>query len=114
MILRGKCRQCSAPISAVYPVVEVVTVLLASVLFLRFGLRPVLFPYLLMTFLLIAITVIDFQLEIIPDKITLPAAVFFLLMALIGKYVPALEWPIGPLASLLGMLFGAGLILGIV
>lgn len=114
LILRGKCRKCSAPISAVYPVVEVLTVLLASVVFFRFGLRPVLFPYLLMTFLLIAITVIDFQLEIIPDKITLPAAVFFLLMALIGKYTPALEWPIGPLASLLGMLFGAGLILAIV
>ena len=44
--LRGRCRDCSAPISPRYPLVEVGTAALFVVMALRFGLDPVLPAYL--------------------------------------------------------------------
>jgi leader peptidase (prepilin peptidase)/N-methyltransferase len=111
--LRGRCRNCGQAISALYPAVELITAALVAVVVLRYGLRPVLAPYLLMTFILVAVTMIDLQLQIIPDKITLPAWVLFVVLAAVGWAVPALQWPIGIWDALLGSLIGAGVIASI-
>lgn len=70
--LKGRCRDCSAPISIRYPLIEILTALLFVACFLRFGLQPLLFlrDWPLMV-LLIAITFIDLEHRIIPDRLNL-------------------------------------------
>jgi leader peptidase (prepilin peptidase) / N-methyltransferase len=114
LLLRGRCRHCAEPISAVYPVVELATAVLTCVVVAHFGLRPALAPYLVMTYALIAITGIDLEHQIIPDLITFPGVTLFVLFAIVGEYVPALDWPIGVRGALFGVLAGLLVILGII
>jgi leader peptidase (prepilin peptidase)/N-methyltransferase len=75
LLLRGKCRHCGAQISPRYPLVEAATAALyvAVVVFLD-GALDITLGLLLVT-ALIPITLIDLELRLIPNKITLPAAV---------------------------------------
>lgn len=76
VLLGGKCRACSEPISIKYPVVETATGLLMAATVLKFGptveavLHMVLMPP------LVIITVIDIEHQIIPDRITLPGILY--------------------------------------
>jgi leader peptidase (prepilin peptidase)/N-methyltransferase len=91
MILRGKCRDCGAPISARYPVVELLTACLFLAVFLKeIGNNPdiltmtgllSLIAYLYLAAVLIAISFIDADFHIIPDKITFPS--FFIGLVLL-------------------------------
>jgi leader peptidase (prepilin peptidase) / N-methyltransferase len=75
LLLRGKCRHCGAQISPRYPLVEAATAALyvAVVVFLD-GALDITLGLVLVT-ALIPITLIDLELRLIPNKITLPAAV---------------------------------------
>jgi leader peptidase (prepilin peptidase) / N-methyltransferase len=76
LVLRGRCRDCSMPISARYPLVELGTAVLWVAVAVAAGgdtLRLVL--GLVLVTVLVPITLIDLDLKIIPNKITLPAAV---------------------------------------
>lgn len=110
LLLRGRCRRCSSSISVVYPAVELLSAVLAGLVLWRFGWRPILAPYLLMTFALVAVTFIDLEHQIIPDVITLGGLALFLLLALLGDFVPRIDWPIGSRDALIGAAFGAGVI----
>jgi leader peptidase (prepilin peptidase)/N-methyltransferase len=79
LLLRGRCRACKATIAVRYPLVELLTGLLAWFTFLKFGLSwACLFNFLFIA-TLIAITFIDIDHRIIPDRISLPGIpVFFL------------------------------------
>ncbi len=68
LFLRGRCRHCHKKISPRYPLIEAATALLfvAAWLFLPHPLLPF---YLLIFSLLIAIFVIDFEHQIIPDEL---------------------------------------------
>jgi leader peptidase (prepilin peptidase)/N-methyltransferase len=75
LVLRGRCRDCRAPISARYPLVEGLTAALAaSVVLAGDDARSVLLGLVLVA-LLVPIALIDLDHRIIPNKITLPAAV---------------------------------------
>jgi leader peptidase (prepilin peptidase) / N-methyltransferase len=91
LVLRGKCRGCGERISARYPVVEAVTAgLYVLVVALKFDdLLQVVLGLVLVTFL-VPIAVIDFDLKIIPNKLTAPAAVLAVVLgALIEpSYLP--------------------------
>jgi leader peptidase (prepilin peptidase)/N-methyltransferase len=66
VILRGKCRQCAAPISTRYPLVEILTALLFVTCTIRFGWNVALFLRhwpLMMIF--VAVTFIDLDHHII-------------------------------------------------
>jgi leader peptidase (prepilin peptidase)/N-methyltransferase len=70
--LKAKCRDCGAPVSLRYPVVEFLGGLFAVASFLKFGLSTgALIVYAFITVLLV-ITFIDIDHQIIPDVITLP------------------------------------------
>ena len=75
LVLRGRCRDCGAPISPRYPVVELATAGLwcAVALAADDTLQAVL--GLLLVTALVPITLIDLELRLIPNRITLPAAV---------------------------------------
>ena len=72
-LLRGRCRTCREPISALYPMVELLCLLLAlfSWWYFRHPL-PFLVYYCLLLVPLVIITFIDLEHRIIPDEISLP------------------------------------------
>jgi leader peptidase (prepilin peptidase)/N-methyltransferase len=70
LLLRGRCRQCDAPISWRYPLVELLTGLLMILMLLRFGLSINFVKYSLLTLILIPVTFIDIDEKIIPNWLT--------------------------------------------
>jgi leader peptidase (prepilin peptidase)/N-methyltransferase len=76
LLLRGRCRSCSEPIAARYPLVEALTaVLFAAVVAVHHGDAAQLVLGLVLVAFLIPIALIDSELRIIPNRLTLPAAV---------------------------------------
>jgi leader peptidase (prepilin peptidase)/N-methyltransferase len=75
LALRGRCRSCRAPISARYPLVEVVTGLLCALVVITKGPDEDALLGLVLVLLLIPITLIDLDHRIIPNKLTLLGAV---------------------------------------
>lgn len=82
LILRGRCAACSKRISIEYPVVELVTAILSVACVWRFGYSPQLLAALVLTWALIALTVIDLHTMYLPDSITLPLLWLGLLLSL--------------------------------
>jgi leader peptidase (prepilin peptidase)/N-methyltransferase len=78
-LLRGKCRACQAVISWQYPLVELVTAILAVVLFFRFGLSWEFAGMCILGSCLIAVTVTDLREKLIPHDITYPTIVLGLI-----------------------------------
>ncbi len=72
LALRGKCRQCKAPISVRYPLVEALTGTLIGLISWKFGYGSLAVMAWLFTFALVALTFIDFDTQLLPDDITLP------------------------------------------
>ena len=75
LILRGRCRDCSEPISARYPAVELFTGLIFLVMVLRFGASWELPAYLYLAAIGVALSMIDFDVKRLPDVIVLPSYV---------------------------------------
>jgi leader peptidase (prepilin peptidase)/N-methyltransferase len=71
IMLRGRCRRCNQPISPRYPLVELSSGLLFLSVFakLGFGWKAELLPYLFMVTVLIIVSAVDLQLQIIPNKV---------------------------------------------
>lgn len=80
-LLRGRCRRCGARIAWRYPLVELVTAGLFALVFIRFGATPAALAYLAFVAALVAVTFIDLDHRIIPDRITLAGAALGLLLA---------------------------------
>ena len=72
LLLGGKCGNCQAPISWRYPIVELLTAVLTGIVAWRFGFGWEAGAAILMTWALVAISVIDIDHQIIPDSISLP------------------------------------------
>jgi leader peptidase (prepilin peptidase)/N-methyltransferase len=99
LVLRGKCSACKAPISARYPVVEAVTGLLSAALIWHFGSGWVGLASLGFAYLLIAMTLIDYDTKTLPDDLTYPLLWLGLLVNLNGAIVPLRDAVIGAVAG---------------
>lgn len=75
LVLRGRCRNCSARIPFSYFLVELMTPLLFVILHLHFSLSFHFFASCLFTSALIVLGFIDYHHKILPDKITFPGIV---------------------------------------
>lgn len=76
LILRGRCRSCSQPIGSRYPLVEAVTAaLFAAVVVVHVHDASKLVLGLVLVAFLVPIALIDADSKIIPNRLTLPAAV---------------------------------------
>ncbi len=73
--LRGRCRSCRARISPRYPIIEATTAALAVAVVLSKHSAVDIVLGLVLVVVLVPIALIDFEHRIIPNKITLPAAV---------------------------------------
>ena len=73
LLLKGRCRDCSAPISKRYPLVEAGCAALFVVMALRFGLDPALPAYLYLAAVGLALALIDLDVRRLPDALTLPS-----------------------------------------
>lgn len=74
LLLRGKCGHCENPISIRYPFIEVLTAVCALTVVAVFGPTVQMLFGLLLTYVLIALTFIDFDTQLLPDRYTLPLA----------------------------------------
>lgn len=84
LALRGKCSACRARISVRYPVIELVSGLLAALIAMHIGFGTALLPTLLLGWSLLTLTMIDYDTCLLPDQITLPLLWGGLLCALLG------------------------------
>ncbi len=88
MLLRGKCRDCAAPISILYPLVELGTGLLFFGAVFHYGLGLEAVRAAVFGTLLLGIALTDARTYLIPDEFTLGGLAFGLILAVIGGLRP--------------------------
>lgn len=103
LFLRGKCSGCKTPISARYPIIELLTGTLSAFLIWRFGSGLAGLATLLFAYLLIAMTFIDADTQLLPDDLTLPLLWVGLLVNLQATFVPLSDAVIGAAAGYLSL-----------
>jgi leader peptidase (prepilin peptidase) / N-methyltransferase len=84
MFLRGRCAACKHPISSRYPIVELVTAALTVAAVVRFGVGAEGLAACVYLWMLVALTFIDFDTQLLPDNLTLPLLWTGLLANLLG------------------------------
>ncbi|MEP4147324.1 MAG: A24 family peptidase [Halioglobus sp.] len=101
LLLGGKCANCGITISLRYPAVELITGLLTLSLAWYFPASFALLGAMLLTWSLVALTMIDIDHQLLPDDITLPLMWLGLLFNLNGTYVSLVDAVIGAMAGYL-------------
>jgi leader peptidase (prepilin peptidase)/N-methyltransferase len=101
--LRGRCSDCGAHISLRYPIIEAFTALLSVLVAWHFGFGWPALAGLLLTWALIALTMIDFDHQLLPDSITLPFLWLGLGLSLWGIFVSPSTAIIGAIAGYLSL-----------
>jgi leader peptidase (prepilin peptidase) / N-methyltransferase len=81
LLLRGRCRNCGEPISARYPLIEALVAVVFAAITAINGVDWDLAWQLPLAAVLIAVAAIDLDLQVIPNKIVYPAAVWGLVSA---------------------------------
>jgi leader peptidase (prepilin peptidase) / N-methyltransferase len=106
-LLRGRCRSCATRIPLVYPAVELVTALLIAGCVLAFGVTPAALVASFFCAVLVAVSAIDLEHRIIPNRIVLPATAVVLVAN--TALHPSPRWALGALGAS-GFLFAAALV----
>jgi leader peptidase (prepilin peptidase) / N-methyltransferase len=106
-VLRGRCRNCSALIPLLYPFVELLTAVLIAGCAFAFGVTAEAAVASFFCAVLVAVSAIDVEHRIIPNRIVLPATVVVLLANTALDLSP--KWVVAGLAAS-GFLFTAALI----
>ncbi|EIC23207.1 prepilin peptidase [Thiorhodovibrio frisius] len=103
LLLRGRCSACRAPIAIRYPLIETLTAVLSLVVVWHFGFSVQAAAALVFTWSMVALAVIDFDTQLLPDAITLPVLWGGLLLSLFGVFVDAETAIIGAIAGYLSL-----------
>ena len=99
LVLRGRCSDCKASIGLRYPIVELLTALLSGLVIYHFGVTVAGLSALVLVWTLIALTGIDFDTQLLPDRLTFP-------LAGLGLAVNSQSWFVSPTQSIWGLLLG--------
>jgi leader peptidase (prepilin peptidase) / N-methyltransferase len=83
LILRGRCRNCKARISARYVLVEILTGAIFLACYAHFGFSLATVKYCALGFLLLGLIFTDAETQLLPDKMTLPGLFLGLLFSLV-------------------------------
>lgn len=95
LFIRGRCSQCKTPISMRYPVVEIITALLSAYAIWHLGSGIAGMAALPFIWILLALTFIDADTQLLPDSLTLPLLWGGLLINLHGAFTPLPQAVIG-------------------
>lgn len=106
LLLRGRCGSCSNPISVRYPLVEFATAALAAFAAWHFGPGAEAVVAIGITFVLISITMIDADTQLIPDSIVLPFLWAALVASLFHPQAGAVTLFISPTNAIIGAVAG--------
>ena len=101
--LRGRCAGCGKSISMRYPLVELSTALLSGIAAWHFGFGWAAAAALLLTWALIALTLIDYDHQLLPDDITLPFLWIGMLVSLYGLFTNSTSSIVGAVAGYLSL-----------
>lgn len=115
LILQGRCASCKTRISARYPLVELFTAIATLLVLSIYGLTWVGLAAALFTWIMIALTFIDFDTQLLPDQLTLPLLWLGLLCNISGSFTSLTSGVIGAVAGYLflwGTYWGFKLITG--
>lgn len=99
LLQKGRCVSCNTSISAQYPFVELATGILSLLVVWHFGYSSAALAALVFTWILVALTTIDFNTQLLPDNLTYPLLWLGLLLNLDGMFTDYAS-------SLLGAVFG--------
>lgn len=91
LILKGQCASCKQKISIRYPIIELVTGLLTVLAFIQFGATFQFLAACLFIWILIALTMIDIDTQLLPDNLTQPLLWLGLLANSYNLFVPLTE-----------------------
>ena len=95
LVLRGRCRECHAPISLRYPLVELTSGVLAVAALARWGLSVTGFEVAIFAWISLALGLIDLDFQILPNVLTYPSIVFGFVGSLLGGYTWWLDSLVG-------------------
>jgi leader peptidase (prepilin peptidase) / N-methyltransferase len=102
VLLRGRCSQCHARVSARYPLTELSTALFAAVSLFAFGPTLIALAAFGLCAMLLAMSLIDFDTRYLPDSLTLPLLWAGLIVNLgDSAFAPLHEAVIGAIAGYL-------------
>jgi leader peptidase (prepilin peptidase)/N-methyltransferase len=108
LLLRGRCRACRAPISLIYPVVEILTASVLVMVFARYQLSPDFIKYAVLGMLLIILVFTDLTHRRIPHPVTLLGMILGVLLSLIVPVDPRpVDWILQRLGSELSFPFSS-------
>ncbi|MFK7890964.1 MAG: A24 family peptidase [Granulosicoccus sp.] len=99
LMLRGKCAGCKVSIPARYPIIEFTTMMLSLIVVWQLGPTTQALLGLVVTWFLIAMSMIDFDHQLLPDSLTLPLMWVGLLAALIPVFTDLRSAVIGAAAG---------------
>ena len=97
LLLRGRCRHCGVRIPLVYPAVELVTALLVAGCVWKFGLSGRAAVAAFFCVVLVAVSAIDLEHRIIPNRIVLPASALVLVAQ--TALEPSPQWLLAALGA---------------
>lgn len=106
LLLGGRCSNCKESISARYPVIEMMTAILAALCAWRFGVGPEAVMAIVLTLALIPVAMIDADTQLIPDSIVLPLMWIGLAMSLYHPVAGAETLFISPRDAIVGAMAG--------
>lgn len=101
--LRGRCADCSAPISIRYPIVELLGAASSALAIAHFGATTTGLAAAALSFVLIALTMIDLETLLLPDELTIPLLWLGLLVNLQGHFAALDEAVIGAVVGYLAL-----------
>jgi leader peptidase (prepilin peptidase) / N-methyltransferase len=99
----GKCNHCKTPISMRYPLVELASGLLAALVVFKFGFSWALAGGLIFVWVLLVLSLIDIDTQLLPDNLTLPLLWLGLLLNLYGVYTDLNSAVIGAMIGYLSL-----------
>ena len=106
LFLRAKCANCGARISVRYPLVELCTGILSGLAAWHFGFGYEALSALILIWVLIALTGIDIDTQLLPDSLTLPLLWLGLVINLFAVWTPLPS-------AVIGAVFGYGILWGV-
>lgn len=101
ILLRGRCANCSQPISVRYPAIEAVTAMVSIAVAWHFGCTLATVFALLLSWSLVALSFIDIDHQLLPDSITLPLLWLGLLLSVFNVFCDMQSSIIGAIAGYL-------------